>query len=362
MLILDAAFRGGAVALLILLAALAWREHRAGATRLAAGLFNLSIAAYVVCLAPGLVAAPPVWLAPLSLVKLGTPALFWLWAATHFEDEFELSWHHAAAWAVLVLLGGLCEFGGARLACLAYRGLALTYAGLGLWSAISGRAGDLVEARRRLRVTFMGVAAGYGAGVVFAETALNGSIDKPPLASINALVIAAIAFVLIVIRQTASAATGSEPLAADRGRPAAVLEATSSAVTEPREDEARLLAELDRIMDEDRAYRAEGFGIPALARRMQIPEYRLRRLINRRLGHRNFTHFVNRYRLAEVKAALADPKQAEVPVLTIALDAGFQSIGPFNRAFKHATGMTPSEYRRHHAAAPASASAARPIV
>ena len=37
--------------------------------------------------------------------------------------------------------------------------------------------------------------------------------------------------------------------------------------------------------------------------------------------------------------------------LTIALDAGFQSIGPFNRAFKIETGMTPSEFRRVRLAA-----------
>ena len=35
-----------------------------------------------------------------------------------------------------------------------------------------------------------------------------------------------------------------------------------------------------------------------------------------------------------------------MPVLTIALDAGFSSLGPFNRAFKAETGATPSEYRR----------------
>ena len=35
-----------------------------------------------------------------------------------------------------------------------------------------------------------------------------------------------------------------------------------------------------------------------------------------------------------------------VPVLTIALDTGFQSIGPFNRAFKAHTGLTPTEYRK----------------
>jgi AraC-like DNA-binding protein len=28
------------------------------------------------------------------------------------------------------------------------------------------------------------------------------------------------------------------------------------------------------------------------------------------------------------------------------MDAGFQSLGPFNRAFKAATGVTPTEYRK----------------
>jgi AraC-like DNA-binding protein len=47
-----------------------------------------------------------------------------------------------------------------------------------------------------------------------------------------------------------------------------------------------------------------------------------------------------------VMAALADPAQEAVPILTIAMDAGFQSLGPFNRAFKAQTGVTPSEFRR----------------
>jgi AraC-like DNA-binding protein len=101
-------------------------------------------------------------------------------------------------------------------------------------------------------------------------------------------------------------------------------------------------------MEEDRVYRHEGLSVATLAARLSLPEYRLRRLINQRLGHRNFTSYVNGYRLAEVVAALSDPTQAQVPILTIALDAGFQSIGPFNRAFKAQTGMTPTDFRREH--------------
>ena len=83
---------------------------------------------------------------------------------------------------------------------------------------------------------------------------------------------------------------------------------------------------------------------PRCHENFDIPEYRLRHLINRQLGHRNFSTFVNGYRLAEAEAALGDPGQAEVPILTIALDAGFGSMGPFNRAFKAQTGLTPTEY------------------
>ena len=60
---------------------------------------------------------------------------------------------------------------------------------------------------------------------------------------------------------------------------------------------------------------------------------------------------LDRYRIEEVKAALADPAQAPVPVLTLAMDAGFQSLGPFNRAFKAETGLTPTEFRRAASAA-----------
>ncbi len=107
-----------------------------------------------------------------------------------------------------------------------------------------------------------------------------------------------------------------------------------------------LLRRLEHLMTVERAYRREGLTIGPLATELGVPEYRLRQLINEGLGHRNFNAFLNRYRIEEAKAALADPEQKEVPVLTIALDAGFQSIGPFNRAFKTDTDMTPTEFRR----------------
>jgi AraC-like DNA-binding protein len=42
------------------------------------------------------------------------------------------------------------------------------------------------------------------------------------------------------------------------------------------------------------------------------------------------------------------------------MDAGFQSIGPFNRAFKAETGMTPTEFRREALSRPESAELSQP--
>jgi AraC-like DNA-binding protein len=50
--------------------------------------------------------------------------------------------------------------------------------------------------------------------------------------------------------------------------------------------------------------------------------------------------------VAEAKGRLADPRSDHLSILTIALDCGFASIGPFNRAFKAETGMTPMQFRK----------------
>ena len=113
----------------------------------------------------------------------------------------------------------------------------------------------------------------------------------------------------------------------------------------------KLVDALMRLMGDERIYRHDNITIGTLATKLGIPEYKLRRLINQRLGYRNFNVFLNNHRIEEAKAALSDPTQAEVPVITIAMDAGFQSLGPFNRAFKAITGVTPTEYRRQNASA-----------
>jgi AraC-like DNA-binding protein len=42
----------------------------------------------------------------------------------------------------------------------------------------------------------------------------------------------------------------------------------------------------------------------------------------------------------------ADPAEARKTVSSIAFDLGFGSLGPFNRAFREVTGLSPTEWRK----------------
>lgn len=106
-----------------------------------------------------------------------------------------------------------------------------------------------------------------------------------------------------------------------------------------------LVAELDRLMKVERLYRTPDLRISTLAQQLRTPEHRLRHLLNQALGFRNFNAFVGQWRIEEARQALADPEQMQVPISTIAIDSGYQSLAPFNRAFKRETGLTPTEFR-----------------
>ena len=202
-----------------------------------------------------------------------------------------------------------------------------------------------VERRRRVRVFIVVASALYGGMNALLQIAYAGSrvtVEWANLlnAGVLAAIVAGITWAMMRVDGADLFAAPVEPVVAN-APPAAIEEIADQ----------KLVSALMRLMADERIYRQDNVTIGTLATRLKIPEYRLRRLINQRLGYRNFNVFLNNHRIEEAKAALADPAQAEVPVITIAMDAGFQSLGPFNRAFKATTGVTPTEYRKLKATA-----------
>jgi AraC-like DNA-binding protein len=338
----DLMLRGGAILSMALLAALLLRDYRhVTAARLGA-LFAIGSAAYTFCSAPQLHVWLGLWIVPALALASGNNLVFWLFSRSLFDDGFQPRRWHGALWAVMVGLAVIRavmlepRYSGAALIVNIVLSLqAIGFSLLACAQTIESWRGDLVERRRRLRVFIVAAAAIHSVASTIAGMATNGA-PTPLMSFVSAL---ALLLVAAAVAWSLLRASADEiftlPAAADVPGPHALTLA-----------EQRLVQALQSRMTTERFYRREGLTIAQLAQLQGLPEYRLRRLINAGLKFRNFNAFLNHYRIAEAKESLADTAQADVPILTIALDAGFSSLGPFNRAFKADTGLTPSEYRR----------------
>lgn len=103
---------------------------------------------------------------------------------------------------------------------------------------------------------------------------------------------------------------------------------------------------IETIMNEEQLYLLPELTLSDLARRLGTNASIASAVINKVFG-KNFNDFVNGYRVEAVKKMLLNNEAAHLSLLGIAMDCGFHSKSTFNRAFKKATGMTPSEYLEH---------------
>jgi AraC-like DNA-binding protein len=352
LMLIDLGCRGAATGLFLLIAVLSVRDRPGSTVARLSTAFALGAAAYAIRGAPGFPEQWQWWTLPIFALCWGSAAVFWLWARAAFDDDFVFRRWHGALWIAFVGMGLFASSakGVAPVVMTAVgRMLSVTSLGLALLAAaqmVATWRADLVEGRRRLRSVVLIGTLIYIAVETVADLSQRPAASSPTMENIvNALGLWALAAAAAWnLLRLAGAQNGSALLAV----PAAALGDVNASGEEARRPavESALLRRLERLMTVERAYRREGLSIGSLAAELGVPEHRLRQLINEGLGHRNFNAFLNRYRLDEAKAALADPGQKEVPVLTIALDAGFQSIGPFNRAFRADTNVTPTEFRR----------------
>lgn len=276
----------------------------------------------------------------LVLLPTLNPFLIWWLGLSLFDDGFgPRPWHLI----VLVATAGLAFASASFVAAGWLRGILVAglYGHL-LWVALVTARGDLVAERRHFRVWFLTASALLGLAVTMVEIFYRAEPLPAPVYPLHAFALLALGllFALWIPRLPGTLwppdeSTGS----AEAAIPAPTPDASLSAAD-------RLL--LDRLEAEmaEGLWRREGLTIGGLAAHLSVPEHRLRRLINGALGHRNFPAFINARRIAAARAALDDPARAHEPILSIAHEVGFASLGPFNRAFRQFSGCSPRDYRR----------------
>lgn len=356
--IVESLLRAGTFALAMAAAvALLLRHPRSQAAGAAAFVIG-GIAAFVAASARG--ALPGLGLAAFAFDAwcLATPAVVWLLALLLFRDDFRLRPAHLAAVGIFAIaafaanwgrsalgpLGAYPDF--ARTLLLACRGASvLLLVGACAVAAGSWRA-DLVEERRRLRLGFVAVASVVFIALAGSEFVFGGrgAPLEARIAGLALLLVLTFGVLQVIARGGLDAALASS---ASRETPILALVAPRVVrVPAPGAGaEAALARRVVEAMEAQRLWKRERLGIARLAEELRTQEYLVRRAINRHLGYRNFNDFLHDYRLKEAAQRLASAAERHLPVLTIALDCGYGSIGPFNRAFKARFGVTPTQYR-----------------
>lgn len=279
---------------------------------------------------------------------------YWLVARALFRGDGAVRWPHATvaigiavlivAWRVstrgepvlagstIAVLGELLKFAGAAVLALA------------LAEAVRGWSATLPSKERRLRLGFVLVLGGCVlAGTV--SRALAGTVPEaaawaPVVTSLCAMAIMLYTSWALRVRRQQRDRAGSDLDAS------AQVHADASGPT-PTPEDRRLAAAIVHLLEVEAIHRQPELKVADLARRLRSAEHKVSRAITIGLGERNFNRLVNGHRIRHACQLLADP-DSTLSVLEISAESGFASLGPFNRAFKAATGVTPSSYRADH--------------
>jgi AraC-like DNA-binding protein len=86
-------------------------------------------------------------------------------------------------------------------------------------------------------------------------------------------------------------------------------------------------------------------SLNSMAGEVSVSPGHLSRLINTH-GNKNFTDFINEYRVEQAKSILKDPEFENYTIAAIGLECGFNSKSTFYSAFKKFTSLSPSGYKR----------------
>jgi AraC-like DNA-binding protein len=322
-----------AVAQLVVMAALLLRDHRRDPSALASVFFIAAIVDHL--LLPVLVqrGAPALLVHLVAPLSVAVPVGFWILVKVHFDDDFRLCSRHALALGGFVALNYGCWLVGGtgdawaivpRVAALAVMVHALLH-------VYDGTRSDLVVPRLKLRYVVLIASGVYIFLEILAETVLGESFGTPhfgeQLHAVSTLMlVASMSFLCLRVRPE-------------------VLKPARAPAAEVVPIDPALEERLRRLMEGDEAFREEGLTILRLAERLGVHEHKVRQLINSRLGFKNFNAYLHHFRIREAQAVLADPARAHLGVAQIAYQVGYRSLGPFNKAFKEMTGLTPTEYR-----------------
>ncbi|MBD5299132.1 MAG: helix-turn-helix domain-containing protein [Bacteroides sp.] len=111
------------------------------------------------------------------------------------------------------------------------------------------------------------------------------------------------------------------------------------------EHRSELAEKIERMMEVERIYCEPDFSLDMLAERVESNTKYVSQTINAAFG-KNFSSYVNDYRVRLASERLADKEYSNYTVAAIGESVGFKSQSSFTSVFRKATGLTPSIYQK----------------
>lgn len=271
--------------------------------------------------------------------SISIPVTFFLLTKVIFDDHFKPTWLIALWFAVEIIahfwvyLKNFTSIPGwaQQLSYIISEIVSIGFVLAGIYAAIKTRKADLIESRMKFRTVFVMVTA--------ALIGITLIVESMPIAKDS------VDFLQILQRLSIIWLTGFFLISNFEIRSGFFFREIPKEKPIIAED-VQLRRKLEALIEEKTIYRKESLTIGELAELLSEQEYKVRRLINGELGFRNFNDFLNQYRVNEACDVLHDPTQSRKTILEIAYSLGYQSIGPFNKAFKELKGTTPTAYRK----------------
>ena len=101
---------------------------------------------------------------------------------------------------------------------------------------------------------------------------------------------------------------------------------------------------LENAMENEKLFKDQKLSLNSIAEQLNIKPYLISKSLSE-VYNKRFNDFVNEYRVKEVQSLLQDSNNSKYTLLSIAMEAGFNSKSSFNRAVKKQLGISPSELK-----------------
>lgn len=110
-------------------------------------------------------------------------------------------------------------------------------------------------------------------------------------------------------------------------------------------DQTLLYIKLCTLLQQEKLYLNPDLSLKDLANRLRTNTRYLSQVINTLAGY-NLQHFINSYRIEEVKRKIIGDELKDLTLYGIAQQCGFKNKSTFYKVFQEITGQTPKKYLR----------------